>query len=117
VSGTGRRVPIFGIALALIVAAVAWVSVSFTDRSFDCGTALGAARHGTSVPALLTSPMIGPRHAGLFDVSREDAHFVTLCSGQARARLAEAGGAVAIALLAVVLALRPRHEHPAAALS
>jgi len=50
---TVRRLMVIAIAVVVIVGAVAWVSVTFTDRSFACGTALGEARHGEVMPAVI----------------------------------------------------------------
>jgi hypothetical protein len=118
-SHTLRRLMIVGIALAVIVAAIAWVSVTFTDRSFACGTAVGEARHRETVPAVIVGL---PRHLppglhGYFTTQVgtggvSGAGFVTVCRGQARARLAESGAAIVLALIGVGVALRPRRKRP-----
>ena len=106
---TVLRVMIVAIALVVIVGAVGWVSVAFTDRSYACGTAFGEARQGEVVPALLVGskpPPPGPVLIGPPGTT------VTLCRGQARARLVESGGVIVLALVAIGVALRPRRKQP-----
>ena len=108
---TVRRLLIIAIALIVIVGAVAWVSVTFTDRSFACGTASGEARHGERVPAVLVHySQLSP---GLHELTLgPGSPFVTLCRGQARARLVESGALILLALVAIGFALRPRRKQP-----
>jgi hypothetical protein len=107
---TVRRLVVVAIALVAIVAAAAWASVTFTDRSFACGTAFGEARHGEVNPALVVERPLSP---GLHEITLgPGTRFVTLCRGQARARLVESGGVILLALLAVGFALRPRRKQP-----
>jgi hypothetical protein len=104
---------IVAVVLATIVAAIAWISVTFTDRSFACGTALGEARHGEIVPAVFLAPV--PPSPGLHSFTvgpGGDTQFATVCRGQARARLAESAAAMLVALVGVALVLRRRHQQP-----
>jgi hypothetical protein len=104
---------IAAVALATIVAAIAWISVTFTDRSFACGTALGEARHGETVPAVFMGPV--PLSPGLHSFTvgpGADTPFVTVCRGQARARLAESSAVIVVALVGVALVLRRRRQQP-----
>jgi hypothetical protein len=106
---TVRRLVVVAIAVVAIAGAVAWVSATFTDRSFACGTAFGEARHGEVLPAVLVGskpPPPGPLLVGPPGTT------VTLCRGQARARLVESGGMILLALLAVGFSLRPRRKEP-----
>jgi hypothetical protein len=106
-----RRFTIVGIAVVVVAAAIAWVSVTFTDRSFACGTALGEARHGETMPAVLFGSK--PPSPGNYALPLgPGTPFVTLCRGQARARLAESGAAIVLALVGVVFAFRPRRKEP-----
>src|SRR5258705_8907665 len=104
---TVRRLIAIAIAVVVIVGAVAWVSVTFTDRSYACGTALGEARHGEVLPAVLVGSK--PPRPGLLLLGPPGTT-VTLCRGQARARLVESGGVIVLALVAVGFALRPRRK-------
>ena len=106
-----RRFTIVGIALVVVVAAIAWVSVTFTDRSFACGTALGEARHGETMPAVLFGSK-PPRLGNYALPLGPGTPFVTLCRGQARARLVESGAAIVLAFVGVAIAYRRRRREP-----
>jgi hypothetical protein len=96
------------LALGVVVAAVAWASVPFTDRAYSCGTAVGEWQHGVKAPtlhALLPSAGDQVSQSGV-GVLTTNTPFVTLCRGQARGRLAESGAVIGIAVGAVVLSRR-----------
>ena len=108
---TLRLVAIIAGALVVIVASIAWVSVTFTDRSFACGTAWGEARHGETLPAILVAAASKPPTPGLHELTLgPHTRFVTLCRGQARGRLVESGAAIVLALVGVGFAVRPRRK-------
>ncbi len=93
--------------LSVVVGAVAWVSVPFTDRSFSCGTSLGEWQHGFKRPVLIPLPQPGqPEAEGAPLVST--GRSVTLCQGQAEGRLAESVAAIGVAAVAVALAVDRR---------
>ncbi len=111
-SRTAIRLTVVAIALAVIVGAVMWSSVTFTDRSYACGTAWGEARRGETMPAIFFGPEPPPPGAFEIITSGPGANTVTLCRGQARARLAESAAVIVIALVGVGVALRPRRRQP-----
>jgi len=82
------------VALAVIAAAVAWVSVPFKDRSVNCGTAI--AMHAVTAPNV-TSPTGG---------------IVTLCRGPARARVAVSAGALVVAVVGLTWSRRRWRDPP-----
>ncbi len=91
--------------LVIVVGAVAWVSVPFTDRAYSCGTSLGEWQHGFKDPVLIPVPQPGqpaPEGAPLVSTGRS----VTLCQGQAEGRMAESVAAMGVAAVAVVLVRR-----------
>jgi hypothetical protein len=108
-----RKIVTVLLALAIVVAAVAWVSVPFTDRAFSCGTAVGEWHHGFKMPAFFSSPPPADDQVSQSGVGVLTANtpFVTLCRGQARGRLAESGAAISIAVLGVVLSRRRWRGH------
>jgi hypothetical protein len=76
------------LALLVMAAAIAWVSVPFKDRSVNCGVALGL--RAVTVPNVTSST--GGTH--------------TLCRGQARERVAVSSGAIVVSVVALVLSRR-----------
>ena len=108
---TLRLVAIIAGALVVIVASIAWVSVTFTDRSFACGTAWGEARHGETLPAVIVAAASKPHRLGLqVTTFGPQTRFVTLCRGRARTRLVESGAAIVLALVGVGFAVRMRRK-------
>jgi hypothetical protein len=105
-----RRLAIVAIALVVIVVSIAWVSVTFIDRSFACGMSWGEARHGETLPAAFVDAASQPRRLGVLTTIGPHTRFVPLCRGQARGRLVESGTAIALALVGVGFAVRPRRK-------
>jgi hypothetical protein len=101
------------LAFVVLSASIAWVSVPFTDRGADCGTALGSAQHGFPVP-VLNEPLSAADHAaavknGGFPISigpGGNSHFVTYCQGQGRLRIAES--LLAALVIPIVIVYRRR---------
>jgi len=112
----GRRVPFVGtvaLALGLIAAAVLWVSdVRFKDEAsaWDCGVPIGAAWHGRQAPKVWvsvgTNMQIGHSTSGLFSVPKGTRLTTTVCAGEARTRIAIAVGAIALAIVGVIVGRR-----------
>jgi hypothetical protein len=114
----GRRVSsaaVFVVALGVVAAAIVWVSdVRFKDEAsaWDCGVPVGAAWHGREasiVPAPFgtTTPNDGVR-SGVFSIPAGTRLTTTVCTGEARTRVAIATAAVLVAVASVVVSRRRR---------
>lgn len=104
---TGHRAAIT-LVLVVVAASIVWVSVPFTDRGADCGSALGSAQHGVvvSLPLQLPPDQVG---AAIGGVTAGVYRVVLYCQGPARLRIEESVGAVAVV---AVVARRWRRRQP-----
>jgi hypothetical protein len=102
----GRKVLALAM-LAVVVAAVVWTLIPFHDAGLSCDSAVGSARHGTTLFGGKPVPEQASALAAYAAAhSPPTLAVTTACRGPARTRLATSGGLIVLALIGVGIGSR-----------